>query len=175
DDQSCTADGQTYTNRDIWKPEPCRICVCDNGQVLCDEIQCDDLGECIHFTIPPGECCPVCEDRRLRNHQRRLHRTGWHRNQRPPRANGSPRTLGIQGRPGKQRKAEDKEVLMESQESRVSPESPGRPDPHHTPGERLDKEDPQDQLVLMVKLDPRDLLEMLVTRDTWYDHGSDFH
>lgn len=58
---SCTADGQVYTNRDIWKPEPCRICVCDNGQVLCDEIQCDDLTNCEKVVVPDGECCPVCQ------------------------------------------------------------------------------------------------------------------
>lgn len=58
---SCTADGQVYTNRDIWKPEPCRICVCDNGQVLCDEIQCDELSHCEKMSIPDGECCPVCQ------------------------------------------------------------------------------------------------------------------
>lgn len=61
DDVSCTADGQVYTNRDIWKPEPCRICVCDNGQVLCDEIQCDELSNCEKTFIPDGECCPVCQ------------------------------------------------------------------------------------------------------------------
>ncbi|KAF1382284.1 hypothetical protein PFLUV_G00142150 [Perca fluviatilis] len=61
DDLSCTADGQVYTNRDIWKPEPCRICVCDNGQVLCDEIQCDELTNCEKVVIPEGECCPVCQ------------------------------------------------------------------------------------------------------------------
>lgn len=61
DDVSCTADGQSYTNRDIWKPEPCRICVCDNGQVLCDEIQCDELTNCEKMVIPEGECCPVCQ------------------------------------------------------------------------------------------------------------------
>lgn len=61
DDLSCTADGQVYTNRDIWKPEPCRICVCDNGQVLCDEIQCDELSNCEKMVIPEGECCPICQ------------------------------------------------------------------------------------------------------------------
>lgn len=58
---SCTADGEVYTNKDIWKPEPCRICVCDNGQVLCDEIQCDELTNCEKVVTPEGECCPVCQ------------------------------------------------------------------------------------------------------------------
>lgn len=61
DDLSCTADGQVYTNRDIWKPEPCRICVCDNGQVLCDEIHCEELTNCEKVVVPDGECCPICQ------------------------------------------------------------------------------------------------------------------
>ena len=61
DDLSCTENGQVYTNRDIWKPEPCRICVCDNGKVLCDEVQCDELSNCEQVIIPEGECCPVCQ------------------------------------------------------------------------------------------------------------------
>ncbi|XP_071198197.1 collagen alpha-2(V) chain-like [Salvelinus alpinus] len=61
DDAGCTVDGQVYTNRDIWKPEPCRICVCDSGSVLCDEIQCDELSNCEKVTIPEGECCPICQ------------------------------------------------------------------------------------------------------------------
>ncbi|CAL8371949.1 unnamed protein product [Arctogadus glacialis] len=109
DDQSCTADGQTYTNRDIWKPEPCRICVCDNGQVLCDEIQCDDLGECQRFSIPDGECCPICETGGSSGTNTGGGSTGQgsvgDRNQRTPWTNGSPRSLRIQRRPGPQRKA----------------------------------------------------------------------
>lgn len=50
-----------YTNRDIWKPEPCRICVCDNGQVLCDEIHCEELTNCEKVVVPDGECCPICQ------------------------------------------------------------------------------------------------------------------
>ncbi|KAK4817613.1 hypothetical protein QYF61_020408 [Mycteria americana] len=43
---ACTQNGQMYLNRDIWKPSPCQICVCDNGAILCDEIQCQDVLEC---------------------------------------------------------------------------------------------------------------------------------
>lgn len=49
-----------YLNRDIWKPAPCQICVCDNGAILCDKIQCQEVLECADPVTPPGECCPVC-------------------------------------------------------------------------------------------------------------------
>lgn len=60
-DGSCEQDGQIYTNNDIWKPTPCRICVCDKGNILCDDIHCDDVTNCEKMYIPEGECCPVCQ------------------------------------------------------------------------------------------------------------------
>lgn len=58
---ACTHLGQVYADRDVWKPEPCQICVCDTGSVLCDEIMCDDNeSECENPEIPFGECCPIC-------------------------------------------------------------------------------------------------------------------
>uniref|UniRef100_A0AAV2LZM8 VWFC domain-containing protein n=1 Tax=Knipowitschia caucasica TaxID=637954 RepID=A0AAV2LZM8_KNICA len=63
DDQmagGCIQDGQQYNDKDVWKPEPCRICVCDSGAVLCDEIICEDVRECAYPIIQPGECCPIC-------------------------------------------------------------------------------------------------------------------
>ena len=57
---SCELDGQIYNDRDVWKPEPCRICVCDEGTVLCDEVLCDDTAGCPDAEIPLGECCPIC-------------------------------------------------------------------------------------------------------------------
>uniref|UniRef100_A0A803W2I6 VWFC domain-containing protein n=1 Tax=Ficedula albicollis TaxID=59894 RepID=A0A803W2I6_FICAL len=59
EETACTQNGQMYLNRDIWKPSPCQICVCDNGAILCDEILCQDLLECENPQVPPGECCPV--------------------------------------------------------------------------------------------------------------------
>ncbi|MEQ2160876.1 hypothetical protein GOODEAATRI_004013 [Goodea atripinnis] len=41
----CIQDTQQYNDKDVWKPEPCRICVCDNGAVLCDEIICEEIKE----------------------------------------------------------------------------------------------------------------------------------
>ena len=57
---ACTQNGQMYLNRDIWKPAPCQICVCDNGAILCDKIHCQDVLECADPVTPPGEYCPVC-------------------------------------------------------------------------------------------------------------------
>ena len=56
----CIQDGQAYMDKDVWKPEPCRICVCDSGSVLCDEIICEEMRECANPIFPTGECCPVC-------------------------------------------------------------------------------------------------------------------
>lgn len=57
---ACIQDEQQYNNKDVWKPEPCRICVCDSGAVLCDEIICEEIKECASPVIPSGECCPIC-------------------------------------------------------------------------------------------------------------------
>ncbi|KAJ7992136.1 hypothetical protein DPEC_G00275410 [Dallia pectoralis] len=59
---SCTLDGQFYNDRDVWKPEPCQICVCDSGTVMCDEVICEDTSDCPNPVIPHDECCPICPD-----------------------------------------------------------------------------------------------------------------
>ena len=59
--ESCTVDGELYLHNDIWKPEPCRVCVCDNGVAICDEVQCELLSNCEKVVTPDGECCPVCD------------------------------------------------------------------------------------------------------------------
>lgn len=56
----CIQDGQQFEDRAVWKPEPCRVCVCDSGSVLCDEVICEELRDCNNPIIPPGECCPIC-------------------------------------------------------------------------------------------------------------------
>lgn len=55
----CLQDGQRYRDKDVWKPSSCRICVCDTGTVLCDDIICEET-DCLHPEIPFGECCPIC-------------------------------------------------------------------------------------------------------------------
>lgn len=59
---SCTLDGQLYNDKDVWKPEPCQICVCDSGTIMCDEVTCEDTTDCADPIIPDGECCPICPD-----------------------------------------------------------------------------------------------------------------
>lgn len=56
---SCLQDGQRYKDKDVWKPSSCRICVCDTGNVLCDDIICEET-DCLNPEIPFGECCPIC-------------------------------------------------------------------------------------------------------------------
>ncbi|XP_042369682.1 cysteine-rich motor neuron 1 protein-like, partial [Plectropomus leopardus] len=58
---SCTVDDEVYKHNDIWKPEPCRVCVCDNGVAICDEVQCELVPNCEKVITREGECCPVCE------------------------------------------------------------------------------------------------------------------
>ncbi|KAJ8264823.1 hypothetical protein COCON_G00139220 [Conger conger] len=58
DDQlagGCVQDGQRYSDKDVWKPQPCQICVCDSGSVLCDEVICEEQRDCPNPEIPFGE------------------------------------------------------------------------------------------------------------------------
>lgn len=59
--QNCTVDGLVHQHNDIWKPQPCSVCMCDNGVAVCDEVQCELLPNCQKLVIPEGECCPVCD------------------------------------------------------------------------------------------------------------------
>uniref|UniRef100_A0A8C6SFL8 VWFC domain-containing protein n=1 Tax=Neogobius melanostomus TaxID=47308 RepID=A0A8C6SFL8_9GOBI len=60
--ENCTVDGQVHPHNAIWKPELCRVCVCDSGVTLCEEVQCEALAGCPELMTPPGECCPVCKE-----------------------------------------------------------------------------------------------------------------
>uniref|UniRef100_A0A8C4QJ66 VWFC domain-containing protein n=1 Tax=Eptatretus burgeri TaxID=7764 RepID=A0A8C4QJ66_EPTBU len=59
---NCVQNGQIYYDKDVWKPESCTICVCNSGEVICDDIICDDIRDCRNPEIPEGECCPICPD-----------------------------------------------------------------------------------------------------------------
>uniref|UniRef100_A0A3P9M754 VWFC domain-containing protein n=1 Tax=Oryzias latipes TaxID=8090 RepID=A0A3P9M754_ORYLA len=61
-EESCTVDGEVFSHNDIWKPSPCRVCICDHGVAICDEIQCEGVLGCEKVVTPEGECCPVCEN-----------------------------------------------------------------------------------------------------------------
>ena len=45
-----------------WRPNPCNICSCVNGQELCTQIECS-TPQCFGHptTTREGECCPVCD------------------------------------------------------------------------------------------------------------------
>uniref|UniRef100_A0A3B4UAH9 VWFC domain-containing protein n=1 Tax=Seriola dumerili TaxID=41447 RepID=A0A3B4UAH9_SERDU len=60
DSYTCSENGKVYANNDMWNPEPCRICVCDKGTAVCEDVVCEDLGDCQKTVTPDGECCPVC-------------------------------------------------------------------------------------------------------------------
>lgn len=60
DSDSCTENGKTYSNNQIWSPELCRVCVCDMGAIMCEDEVCEELIGCQTAVTPEGECCPVC-------------------------------------------------------------------------------------------------------------------
>ncbi|XP_072922836.1 kielin/chordin-like protein [Hemitrygon akajei] len=43
-----------------WKPETCTQCSCEDGNVQCKEIICQDL-TCLDQYKPAEECCPICQ------------------------------------------------------------------------------------------------------------------
>ena len=57
----CTVDGERHQEDELWRPEPCRVCVCQGGVALCEEVQCKLLTSCEKVTTPEGACCPVCD------------------------------------------------------------------------------------------------------------------
>ncbi|XP_022420310.1 extracellular matrix protein 2 isoform X6 [Delphinapterus leucas] len=69
----CLANGMTMYNKAVWSPEPCTICLCSNGRVLCDETKCHPQ-MCPQTVTPEGECCPVCSDTEQREHTSLLHK-----------------------------------------------------------------------------------------------------
>lgn len=54
-------DGERHQQDELWRPEPCRVCVCHKGVALCEELQCKLLSGCEKATTPEGACCPVCD------------------------------------------------------------------------------------------------------------------
>ncbi|XP_044540476.1 collagen alpha-1(I) chain-like, partial [Gracilinanus agilis] len=57
---TCIQNSIKYNNGEVWKPETCQICVCDNGSILCDEIICEDVSNCPNVEYKDNECCPSC-------------------------------------------------------------------------------------------------------------------
>ncbi|KAJ7329303.1 hypothetical protein JRQ81_015477, partial [Phrynocephalus forsythii] len=46
---------------EIWRPEACRTCRCQDGKVFCQAEDCTPA-PCQHPAIPQGKCCPECGD-----------------------------------------------------------------------------------------------------------------
>ncbi|XP_021071685.1 extracellular matrix protein 2 isoform X2 [Mus pahari] len=57
----CFVKGMIMYNKAVWSPEPCTICLCSNGRVLCDETECHPKA-CRYTIKREGECCPICSD-----------------------------------------------------------------------------------------------------------------
>ncbi|KAL4240406.1 Extracellular matrix protein fras1 [Mactra antiquata] len=59
---SCTYQQQTIPHNTEWNPEPCVICICNDGEVNCAKKPCPNksckTGEIIQQI--PGACCPLC-------------------------------------------------------------------------------------------------------------------
>ncbi|XP_043563821.1 extracellular matrix protein 2 [Chiloscyllium plagiosum] len=55
----CKTNGMIMYDKAVWSPKPCLTCLCSNGKVICDEMNCPIL-KCARTTIPTGECCPIC-------------------------------------------------------------------------------------------------------------------
>ncbi|XP_061107394.1 kielin/chordin-like protein [Conger conger] len=56
----CVFEGKTYSNGDVFSPDPCESCVCENGRAKCQRGRCHPLS-CLNQYIPEGECCPICQ------------------------------------------------------------------------------------------------------------------
>ncbi len=59
----CSYNGDTYRDRETWKPyglrDPCFECECVNGEFECKTRSCPPPG-CDNAVADVGECCPKC-------------------------------------------------------------------------------------------------------------------
>ncbi|XP_072327025.1 kielin/chordin-like protein [Scyliorhinus torazame] len=55
----CYFEGNIYGNRESFKPDPCRECSCNGGDVLCLPVECPTLS-CGQQVTNAGSCCPEC-------------------------------------------------------------------------------------------------------------------
>ncbi|KAK2165024.1 hypothetical protein LSH36_56g07015 [Paralvinella palmiformis] len=57
---SCHAGGgQHIAEGETWKMDGCTLCICLNGDILCEAERCPPL-TCHHPVILPNHCCPLC-------------------------------------------------------------------------------------------------------------------
>ena len=61
-DQNCTdSTGQVRQNGDVFKSDKCTVCLCSNGEITCDTLQCKPLDCPLEDQYQPEhECCPKC-------------------------------------------------------------------------------------------------------------------
>ncbi|TNN00883.1 hypothetical protein fugu_012129 [Takifugu bimaculatus] len=61
--ESCTYNHRIYSNgqRFSTPDQPCQVCACQYGSVVCDRSPCPPLN-CSNSYTPPGQCCPKCPD-----------------------------------------------------------------------------------------------------------------
>ncbi|XP_067915424.1 kielin/chordin-like protein isoform X4 [Heterodontus francisci] len=55
----CYFEGNAYGNMEFFKPDPCRDCSCNGGNVLCLPVECPTLN-CGKQITNVGSCCPQC-------------------------------------------------------------------------------------------------------------------
>ncbi|KAK3760844.1 hypothetical protein RRG08_034687 [Elysia crispata] len=61
--RTCQFGGETYKNREFWRPNICMTCSCEDGKTYCNRHKCNNSLWC-----PPGyrlqlsreQCCPTC-------------------------------------------------------------------------------------------------------------------
>ncbi|XP_067880227.1 extracellular matrix protein 2-like [Heterodontus francisci] len=57
--EPCVVNGLTLYQGAVWSPRPCTVCACEEGQAICEDIECPATN-CRRSRRPPGQCCPVC-------------------------------------------------------------------------------------------------------------------
>ncbi|XP_013412584.1 kielin/chordin-like protein isoform X2 [Lingula anatina] len=57
----CMYDGRVYEEGQQFRPEPCKQCNCQRGNVFCKAVRCPPLN-CTYTVQEPGECCEKCKD-----------------------------------------------------------------------------------------------------------------
>ncbi|KAK0147152.1 Collagen alpha-1(I) chain [Merluccius polli] len=140
--EDCTVDGTVRRHHDVWKPEPCRVCVCESGVAICEELACEAVGNCAKVVIPDGECCPVCDG--FSSARRTIEMMAFKGQKGEPGdipyVVGTPGRLGpmgpqgAQGVKGRSGELRGLKVSMESQVSREIPDKQDPPASLHTPG-----------------------------------------
>ncbi|XP_064623797.1 cysteine-rich motor neuron 1 protein-like isoform X2 [Lineus longissimus] len=62
DTGKCKYHETLYDPGERWSPTLCKRCRCSKGRVKCHEKVCAKMDNCALSHIPPGECCPVCSE-----------------------------------------------------------------------------------------------------------------